>query len=143
MAEVIVRSDVNLQQEISTDRHRWTADEPVEVGGDDAGPDPYEMLLGALGACTAMTLILYARRKQLALDGVEVHLAHAKVYSDDCEHCDDPKARIDHVDRRITLYGALTPEQDQRLREIAEKCPVHKTLAGSKLRIVDLPPQPA
>lgn len=139
MAAVTVRSDINLQQEISTDRHRWTADEPVEAGGDDAGPDPYEMLLGALGACTAMTLILYARRKQLTLDGVEVGLVHAKVYDADCKDCENSGAKIDQIERRITLYGDLTAEQQTRLREIAQKCPVHKTLSAS-VRIVDEAP---
>jgi uncharacterized OsmC-like protein len=128
MAEVIVRSDVNLQHEISTDKHRWQADEPREVGGDDTGPDPYELLLGALGACTSMTLLLYARRKQLPLDGVEVHLVNSKVYADDCQNCDDPSAKIDRIERRIVLHGNLDAEQQQRLHEIARKCPVHRTL---------------
>ncbi len=134
MATVTVTSRKGLRQEIEYGRHLLHADEPLEAGGTDTGPDPYALLLGALGACTSMTLRLYARRKGWPLEGVEVELIHDRVYSEDCRDCDalaNEKGLIEVVRRRIRMRGPLTDEQRRRLLEIAARCPVHKTLAHS------------
>jgi putative redox protein len=136
MARVVVRSGPGLAQEIVVGRHRLVADEPVAAGGTDAGPDPYALLLAALGACTSMTLRLYAGRKAWPLVEVMVELDVARVYAEDCVHCEEPRAMIDRIARRITLRGELDPAQVRRLGEIAKKCPVHKTLAAG-LRVED------
>lgn len=135
---VIVRSREGLRQEIEAGPHRLVADEPVAAGGADAGPDPYGLLLASLGACTSMTLLLYARRKGWPLEGVEVELDHARVHADDCAGCEDPGRFVDQVTRRIRMTGPLDATQIRRLGEIARKCPVHKTLS-SGMRIVDAP----
>jgi uncharacterized OsmC-like protein len=135
MARVIVRSGPGLVQDIQAGAHALRADEPVAAGGSDAGPDPYALLLSALGACTSMTLRLYADRKGWALRDVVVELDIARVYAEDCAHCEDPRARVDEITRRITLRGDLDAAQRTRLAEIAAKCPVHKTLvAGVRVR---------
>jgi len=127
---VIARSSKNVQVEITAGCHRFVADEPLGVG-DDAGPDPYALLLSALGACTVMTLQLYARRKNWPLTSVEVSLNTYKVHARDCEDCEsNPDARVDIIERQITLRGDLTAEQMARLTEIADRCPVHRTLTG-------------
>ena len=136
MAEVIVRSLDNLRQEIVAGPHTLFADEPAGAGGDDAGPDPYELLLSALGACTSMTLLLYARRKRWPLDGVEVRLSHHRDYARDCEECEERPVQLDLIERRITLQGALDDAQRARLLEIAARCPIHRTLTGT-IRIDD------
>jgi putative redox protein len=111
-------------------RHRWLADEPAAVGGADAGPSPYDLLVAALGACTAMTLRMYARQKQWPLNRVRVLLKHAKIHAADCEHCETASGKIDRIEREITFDGALDDGQRLRLLEIADKCPVHRTLHG-------------
>jgi putative redox protein len=131
MAEVIVHSQDNLRQAIDAGSHTFYADEPVEAGGGDAGPNPYELLLAALGACTSMTLLMYARRKGWPLADVEVRLSHRRDYGRDCAECPDKNVRIDVIDRRIALKGDLDEAQRSRLLEIAEKCPVHRTLTGT------------
>jgi putative redox protein len=131
MAEVIVHSLGNLRQEIDAGAHTFYADEPVDAGGDNTGPDPYQLLLGALGACTSMTLQMYARRKGWPLEDVEVRLSHRRDYARDCENCDTQPVRIDKIERRITLKGQLDQGQRARLLEIAEKCPVHRTITGT------------
>jgi putative redox protein len=136
MARVTVRSGPGLVQQITTERHALVADEPVEAGGTDAGPDPYALLLAALGACTSMTLRLYAGRKGWPLREVVVELDVARVYAQDCEHCEEPRAMVDRIARRITVAGPLDPTQVARLGEIAKKCPVHKTLVAG-LRVED------
>ena len=130
MGKVMVYSGPGLAQEIRAGRHVLVADEPVEAGGTDTGPDPYSLLLAALGACTSMTLKLYARRKAWPLADVVVELDFSRVYAEDCEHCEDPRALLDRVDRRIVLHGPLDQAQVARLAEIAKKCPVHKTLTA-------------
>lgn len=114
--------------EIMVRHHHLQADEPEAVGGNDFGPSPYELVAAGLGACTAMTLQMFARRKQWPLEEVVVHLKHYKDYRTDQEHLDDPKSKIDFFTRIIELEGALDEEQRQRLLEIAEKCPVHRTM---------------
>jgi len=106
------------------------ADEPKTSGGSDAGPDPYELLLSALGSCTNMTLRMYADRKNWPLKEIRVALTHSKNYANDCVHCEQPTAMLDRIERRITLIGELSAEQRQRLLEIANLCPVHKSLTS-------------
>ena len=136
MAGVIVRSGPGLLQHIEAGPHTLVADEPVAAGGTDAGPDPYALLLAALGACTSMTVRMYAARKGWDLKGVEVDLQIARVYAEDCVHCEEPRAMVDRIRRRIALTGDLDAGQRARLAEIAKKCPVHKTLMAG-LRIED------
>jgi putative redox protein len=123
-----------LAQEIRAGRHMFIADEPVGVG-DDLGPNPYELLLAALGACTAMTLRLYADRKGWPLEHVSVRLRHDRVHADDSRDCKSTSCRIERIERIVSLAGPLDDEQRRRLLEIAERCPVHRTLMGEK-RIV-------
>ena len=136
MARVTVRSGDGLEQDIAAGRHRLVADEPLEAGGADAGPDPYALLLAALGACTSMTLRLYARRKGWPLERVTVELEHAKVHAQDCADCEGEAARVDRFRRRIRLHGDLDAVQVARLAEIARRCPVHKTLVAG-VRVSD------
>jgi uncharacterized OsmC-like protein/alpha-beta hydrolase superfamily lysophospholipase len=119
-----------FQQEIRTGRHRFLADEPVDVGGLDSGPGPYDLVLAGLGACTSMTLRLYAERKTVPLDRVTVRLGHSRIHAADCENCETKEGMIDRIDRVITLAGDLNEEQRKRLLEIADKCPVHRTLTS-------------
>lgn len=109
-------------------KHTLTADEPEHVGGSDTGPAPYDYLLAGLGACTAMTLRLYAERKTLNLDKVSVRLTHNRIHSEDCDDCESSQGQISEMHREISLHGDLSGEERQRLLEIADKCPVHRTL---------------
>jgi uncharacterized OsmC-like protein/alpha-beta hydrolase superfamily lysophospholipase len=119
-----------LQQEVTVGRHRFLADEPVAVGGLDSGPGPYDLLLAGLGACTAMTLRLYAERKALPLEQVTVALNHGKIHAEDCAECETKEGMIDRIERAITFTGKLDDDQRKRLLEIADKCPVHRTLTS-------------
>jgi putative redox protein len=130
MAEVVVSSDGYLRQKISAGKHTLIADEPREAGGSDAGPDPYSFLLAALGACTAMTLQIYARRKEWPLEKVEVSLRHSRIHAEDCRDCTTTHGKIDQIERYISLSGPLSGDQKARLLEIAQRCPVHKTLTS-------------
>jgi len=121
-------------QEIFARRHRFAADEPHSYGGTDTGPSPYELVLAGLGACTSMTLRMYADRKKWPLEGVRVRLDHQRVHAKDCAACSEEVreggGQIDHVERKIEVLGELSAEQRQRLLEIADRCPVHRTLEG-------------
>lgn len=119
---------------ISAHGHRLRADEPLEVGGTDSGPGPYDFLLSGLGACTAMTLRLYAERKKWPLENVHVTLRHGKIHAEDCAECETKTGMLDRIERVIRLDGPLDAEQKARLMEIADKCPVHRTLT-SEIRI--------
>jgi putative redox protein len=123
-----------FQQEIVSGPHRMLADEPVKAGGTDSGPGPYDLLLAALGACTSMTVRLYADLKQIPLSRTSVRLRHEKIYAKDCAECETKEGKIDHIDRAITFEGDLSSEQRKRLLEIADKCPVHRSLE-SEVRI--------
>ncbi len=124
-----------FQQTVSIGPHRLLADEPVAAGGEDSGPGPYDFLLAGLGACTSMTMRLYADRKSLPLEGVTVTLKHSKIYAQDCAECETKSGMLDQIDRVIAMEGALDAEQRRKLMEIADKCPVHRTLT-SEIRIV-------
>ncbi|MDX2446909.1 MAG: OsmC family protein, partial [Desulfobacterales bacterium] len=104
------------------------ADEPVSVGGTNMGPTPYDYLVAGLGACTAMTLRMYADRKKWPLEEVVVSLSHKKIHAKDCEACETDKAMVDWIERELELMGPLDESQTQRLLEIADRCPVHRTL---------------
>ncbi|MEO1260664.1 MAG: alpha/beta fold hydrolase [Bacteroidota bacterium] len=127
--EVAVRlGDEGFTTDVMMRHHSLTADEPVSVGGNDYGPSPYELLNASLGTCTAMTLQMYARRKKWDLQEVIVHLEHYKDYASDMENLENPKSKLDHFDRLLELKGELDASQKKRLLEIANKCPVHRTL---------------
>ena len=119
-----------FQQEIISGRHHLIADEPKDVGGLGSGPGPYDLLLAALGACTSMTVRLYANRKKFPLTRVSVQLRHSRIYATDCAECETKEGMLDRIERAITLEGDLSAEQHARLLEIADKCPVHRTLTS-------------
>jgi uncharacterized OsmC-like protein len=121
-------------ENISVGRHALQADEPTSAGGQDAAPTPYELLLAALGACKAITVRMYAKRKGWPLQGVQLNLSHGKVHAEDCANCDGVSSLIDQIDVEIKLRGELSAEQRRILLAIAEKCPVHRTLT-SKVQI--------
>lgn len=131
--KLTAKSSTNVQVHINAGRHEIIADEPLGVG-DDAGPDPYSLLLSSLAACTIMTVQMYAKRKKWPLDGIELTLSTHKVHAKDCEDCEsDPNARVDVIERQISFKGNLTSEQINRLSDIASKCPVHRTLTSETI----------
>ena len=140
MADVTVTSGVNLQNEVRYgDGQSFITDEPVGIGGDGAGADPYTLLLAALGSCISMTLTLYARRKGWPLERVTVRLRQRRVHAEDCAECTQTtEGYVHRIERALTLEGALSEEQRARLLEIAHKCPVHKTLT-SEIVISEMP----
>lgn len=128
---VLVRGRAaGFEQEILAGRHRLQADEPESAGGTDTGPSPYDLLLAALGACTSMTIGMYARRKEWPLEEITVNLQHSKIHAADCAECETREGILDRIERDIHLSGPLTDEQRSRLLEIANKCPVHRTLTS-------------
>lgn len=125
---VVEAGQGKFTEDIFAGRHRLRADEPLSAGGSDTGPSPYDLLLAAVGACTAMTIRLYADQKKLPLERVSVDLAHEKTHAEDCAHCVTKEGRIDRIERVITLEGDLDEAARAKLLEIASKCPVHRTL---------------
>lgn len=129
--DVVVHGNArSFKQEIVAGGHHLAADEPASAGGGDTGPDPYDYLLTALGACTSMTVGLYARRKQIPLDDITVSLWHSRIYARDCEECETKEGMLDRIDLEVELTGSLSAEQHAKLIEIAGKCPVHRTLTS-------------
>lgn len=126
--EVVTKTGDGFRTEITAGRHRLVGDEPEAVGGTDAGPSPYDLLLSALGTCTGMTLRMYADEKDWPLEEASVRLTHEKVHAEDCEHCGTDSGTVERIERDIELTGDLSDEQRERLLEIANKCPVHRTL---------------
>jgi len=127
--EVLVQEhDAKFAQDVYTDRHSLRADEPLNFGGKDSGPSPYELLLAALGTCTTMTLRMYATHKNIPLAHVAVRLKHGKIHAEDCEHCETREGRIDRIERNVELAGDLSDDQRASLLRIADRCPVHRTL---------------
>jgi putative redox protein len=129
--EVVIHGDgEGFHQEIFINSHRLAADEPPESGGSGRGPDPYDLLLASLGACTSITITMYAQSEGLPLRGVTTRLQHSNVHADDCADCETEEGKIDWIELHIELDGPLSDEQRSQLLEIAEKCPVHQTLTS-------------
>jgi len=129
MATVTAQLTSGTRVSLSNGRHQWLADEPPQANGTDTGPTPYELLLGALASCTCITLSLYAAHKGIVIDSMTASYDFARVHADDCKECDDDaKGFIDHISSRIRIDGTFDDAQRKRLAQIAERCPVHKTL---------------
>lgn len=130
--------DGQFTQKIIIGNHVLIADEPIINGGQDTGPSPYDFLLAALGTCTSMTLRMYAKLKKFPLEKITVRLKHDKIHTDDCIGCENNNSKIDQIERLIELEGALTEEQRTQLLEIANKCPVHRTLTSKIIILTKL-----
>jgi uncharacterized OsmC-like protein len=130
---VVVRTGTGLRTEVMANGYTLVADEPIRMGGTNSGPAPYDHLLAALGSCTAMTLRIYADRKKWPLESVALRLQHQKVYRRDCEECETKDRKIDRIGLELELRGPLEESQRRRLLEIAERCPVHRTLESEVL----------
>ncbi len=138
--DVIVTSGSGLVQQIQVGGHALVSDEPVELGGSGRGPTPYDLLAAALGSCTSMTLLMYARRKGWPLQRVIVAVRHQKIHATDCANCETKEGRIDRLEREIAVEGPLDEAQKARLLEIADRCPVHRTLASEVNVVTRLKP---
>jgi putative redox protein len=129
MATISAELSSGYMVKMTNGSHTWKADEPIDLGGSDTGPNPYELLLGSVAACTCITLSMYARRKEIPLTSVTARYHYDKVHAEDCAFCDDDdRGLIDTVSSDIEIRGDFTAEQAKRLEEIATRCPVHKTL---------------
>jgi uncharacterized OsmC-like protein len=130
-ADVIVHGDGKIfKQDVLAGSHKITADEPVSAGGTDMGPNPYNLLLAALGSCTSITVTMYAQRKGWPLEGITVRLRHSRIHATDCAECETKVGMIDRIERDLNFAGPLSGEQRARLLDIANKCPVHRTLTS-------------
>lgn len=137
MAQLTAYLQQGTRVTISTERHTWYADEPGDIGGTDQGPTPYEMLIGGLAACTTLTIHLYAEHKGIALDWVRADYEFDRVHARDCEECEqEDTGMIERVRAHVTLGGTFSEAERQRLEQIVERCPVHKTLTHG-IRIFD------
>ena len=137
VSTVIARLGADTKVSLQALQFNWAGDEPVAAGGTDTGPTPYEMLLASLTSCIALTLRLYARHKQIALDGVDVTAEFHRVHAADCEDCDErADGWIDRIQTRVTVHGEFTASQRKRLAQVASRCPVHKTLPNG-VHVVD------
>ena len=140
---IVVRGGAeDFRQRITAGKHTLVADEPPSAGGSDDGPDPYDYLLASLGACTSMTVGLYARRHNLPLENITVSLWHSRIHGRDCEECETKEGMLDRIDVEVELTGALSGEQHAKLMEVAARCPVHRTLTSEisiRLRAADTP----
>ena len=131
MPTVTAKLTTGTVVQISNGRHEWTGDEPLAAGGTDTGPDPYELLLGSLAACTCATISLYCQHKGLALEAVTTNYEFSRVHADDCSDCDEPKkGLIEQITSNVHIEGDFDDAQRKRLAQIAQRCPVHKTLAN-------------
>ena len=131
MSQIIATLTSGTEVEMSNGRHNWKGDEPVEVGGTDTGPNPYELLLGSLAACTCITLALYCRHKKIVLKSVSASYEFDRIHAKDCEDCDDEATGfIDHITSDVKISGDFDDAQKKRLEQIVQRCPVHKTLAN-------------
>lgn len=131
MSNITATLTSGMRVSMSNGRHEWLADEPATLGGSDTGPNPYELLLASLAACTCITLSFYCKRKGISLDSIKASYDFGRVHADDCDNCDDPKAGfIDKITSHVEIDGDFDEAQRQRLAEIVERCPVHKTLAN-------------
>ena len=129
--EVVVRGNAEgFTQDIAVGPHQLTAEEPKDMGGEDEGPTPYDLLLAALGSCTSITVTLYAQRKSWPLQDVIVRLRHSRIHATDCAECETKEGKIDRIELDIEFVGPLSSEQRSKLLEIAKKCPVHRTLTS-------------
>lgn len=130
MAQITATLTSGMTVSLSNGRHEWTADEPAEAGGTDTGPNPYELLLGSLGACTCITISWYCQNKDLPLKSVSATYDFSRVHAADCEDCDIPDIGfIDKITSKVQINGDFDQAQKKRLAQIVERCPVHKTLA--------------
>ncbi|MFQ5704036.1 MAG: OsmC family protein [Gemmatimonadales bacterium] len=139
MATITAELESGTRVSISNGRHSWSADEPPEVQGTDTGPNPYELLLGSLAACTCITLSLYSRHKGIALESVSASYDFDRVHADDCQDCDDDAAgMIDRIQSHVKIAGEFDDAQRKRLVQITQRCPVHKTLAAGVHMVDDV-----
>ena len=130
MAQITARLESGMIVQLSNGRHEWTADEPLDAGGTDSGPNPYELLLGSLAACTCITISWYCQHKGIQLDSVSTSYDLSRVHIDDCKDCDIPdRGFIEEITSNVHIEGEFDDAQRKRLAQIAERCPVHKTLA--------------
>jgi uncharacterized OsmC-like protein len=131
MATITADLNSGFHVSITNGRHKWSADEPSSLGGTDEGPNPYELLLGSLAACTTITVAMYARRKGMEFDSISVRYEHDRIHAEDCTACvDDASGFLDRVRSAIFIEGNFDDEQRKRLIDVAQRCPVHKTLAN-------------
>lgn len=131
MAKITAELIDGYQVDITNGTHTWRADEPIDLGGSDTGPNPYDLLLGSLAACTTITLTMYAKRKDINITSLSVSYSHERVHANDCEQCDDSHTgMVDRINSEIFIDGAFDEETRARLTQIAQRCPVHKTLAS-------------